>query len=595
MSETAGQNGSGAATRTGRRLRLADARERLSEFAQQIRALNPFTTPDLSTPSVRVLQIPPNVVLGSVVINLLGFALPLVVLQVYDRVIPHAAIGTLLLLVGGAIACILAELALRLARAYIIGWNATRFSCAASADALERLLRAPPVQSKSPARLDDDFRTLEQLADRYSGQFRLALLDVPFVFLFLAMLIMAGGWLALIPVTTTVFIGFRTLDISRRIRENVRARVENDDKRFDFLNECLAHIETTKSLALEAQLLRRAEALQGQTTRVHYESISATTQAQNLGLSLANVTNVFIVSAGALQVINGHMSVGAVAACSLLASRLIQPIIRLSSSWTDLQSVNIEIDTCRPLFETPFLAETATPDLEAEPLAVRNLRFKTRDGAQHHVDAFVVPAGACIAVSAENAIASGTFFEILNGRAKPMTGAARAFGVDVAAHRADLRGVVGLLPEAPASFTGALVENMTLFGAVATVDEAARVARELGVEQFIHALPAGYETDLASPQSDALQHGLQKLVALSRLILQRRPLLLLKNPQAGLSAPYERALARWIRKRERSAAILMLTDSPALLAAADDVFRFENGRLQHVERREPAAEVKARA
>lgn len=598
--ETIASQASPATAGVGARIAAAAGtlRDRMRELNAQIGAMNPFETPKMQTPSVVLLQIPPNVVLGSVVINLLGFALPLVVLQVYDRVIPNQSLGTLLLLVGGAILCILAELALRLARAYVVGWNATKFSCAASADALERMLKAPPRLDKSPARVDDDFRTLEQLADRYSGQFRLALLDVPFVFLFLAMLFMAGGWLAIIPVVTTIFVGLRTLEISRKIRGTVRDRVSNDDKRFDFLNECLAHIETTKSLALESQLLRRAEALQRQTTRVHFDSINATTQAQNLGMSLANVTNVLIVSAGALQVISGGMSVGAVAACSLLASRLIQPILRLSSTWTDLQSINIEIETCQTLFAEPERprAETAKPDASAPPILARALRFATRDGAQYHVPNLVAAPGACVAISAENAIAAGTLFEILNGRAKALTGGATIAGLNVLDERMALRSTIGLLQESPATFAGTLLENLTLFGGAATADEAYAVCRELGVEQFVHALPAGYETDLASPQSDAFQHGLSKMAALARLILQKRPVLLLKNPQSGLSAPYERALARYLKSRRREQTILMLTDSPSLLAAADHVWRFADGRLVEVGRdAPPSQEEKARA
>lgn len=577
---------------------VAALKAQAGEMRAHMGAMNPFDTPGIKTPSVVLLQVPPNVVLGSIVINLLGLALPLVVLQVYDRVIPNQSLGTLLMLVGGAILCIFAELALRLARAYVIAWNATKFACAASADALQRLLKAPPRLDKSPARVDDDFRTLEQLADRYSGQFRLALLDVPFVFLFLAMLFMAGGWLAAIPVIATSFVVVRTIDISRRIRATVRDRVANDDKRFDFLNECLAHIETTKSLALESQLLRRAEALQHQTTRVHYDSINATTQAQNLGISLANATNVLIVSAGALQVINGGMSVGAVAACSLLASRLIQPILRLSSTWTDLQSINIEIETCAALFPDAETSSAERPAASptAPPIAVRALRFSTRNGAQHHVDSLIVSPGGCVAISAENAIAAGTFFEILNGRAKALTGDAAIAGLNVQEHREFLRAVIGLLPESPATFAGTLLENLTLFGGTATADEAYAVCRDLGVEQFVHALPAGYETDLASPQSDAFQHGLSKMAALARLILQKRPVLLLKNPQSGLSAPYERALARYLRTRPRAPTILMLTDSPALLAAADRAYQFVGGRLEVISKpAPPAADEKARA
>lgn len=562
----------------------ARARAAIGEFSRQIHATNPFATPELATPAVRALQIPPNIVLGSIIINLLGFALPLVVLQVYDRVIPHQAVGTLVMLVGGAILCVVVELALRMARAYVLGWNATLFGASASEHALRLALKSPPTDDRSPARMDDDFRTLEGLADRYSGQFRLALLDVPFVILFFTALVFAGGWVALVPIATTFVFGLRIAGVSRRIRATYRKRIDNDDKRFDFLTECLTHIETVKSLALEAQLLRRTEALQRQTTVAHFDGILATSQAQNLGVRLASATNVLVVSAGALEVIAGHMSVGGVAACSLLASRLIQPILRLSSTWTDLQTVNIEIEAAKPLFERegppelrPELRDAG--DFGAAPVEVRNLRFRTRDGGQYYVEHLAVNRGETTALSAESAVPAGTLFEILNGRAKALTGSASVAGVNVAEARDALRETIGLLPESPATFSGSLLENMTMFGAVANAEDAYAVCRALGIEQFVHALPAGYETDVASAHAEALQHGLLKMIALARLILLQRPVLLLKNPQAGLAMPFERALARWLKERPREQTVIMLTDSPRLVATADALYRFDDGAL----------------
>lgn len=559
----------------------ARARAAIGEFSRQIHATNPFATPELATPAVRALQIPPNIVLGSIIINLLGFALPLVVLQVYDRVIPHQAVGTLVMLVGGAILCVVVELALRMARAYVLGWNATLFGASASEHALRLALKSPPTDDRSPARMDDDFRTLEGLADRYSGQFRLALLDVPFVILFFTALVFAGGWVALVPIATTFVFGLRIAGVSRRIRATYRKRIDNDDKRFDFLTECLTHIETVKSLALEAQLLRRTEALQRQTTVAHFDGILATSQAQNLGVRLASATNVLVVSAGALEVIAGHMSVGGVAACSLLASRLIQPILRLSSTWTDLQTVNIEIEAAKPLFERANESELReTGDVGAAPVQARNLRFQTRNGAQFYVENLEVKRGETTVLSAQCAIPAGMFFEIINGRAKALTGSATVAGVNVAEARDALRETIGLLPESPATFSGSLLENMTMFGAVANAEEAYAVCRALGIEQFVHALPAGYETDVASAHAEALQHGLLKMIALARLILLRRPILLLKNPQAGLATPFERALARWLKDRPREQTIVMLTDSPRLTAAADALYHFEDGALR---------------
>ena len=70
---------------------------------------------------------PPNISLpvtfGSIVANLLGLAMPLVILQVYDRIIPNQAIATFTLLILGLITALCLEAAMRTARAWLTGWS----------------------------------------------------------------------------------------------------------------------------------------------------------------------------------------------------------------------------------------------------------------------------------------------------------------------------------------------------------------------------------------------------------------------------------------------------------------------------------------
>lgn len=554
----------------------------VSALIDRLSAANPCLAPPISTPAAPLLKVPANVMLGSIVINLLGLALPLTVLQVYDRVIPNNAANTLFLLIAGVILCVLIELILRIARAYIIGWNAMQFSVAASSDALSRAIIRPT--GDSPIKLDDQFRTLESLADRYSGQFRLALLDVPFVFLFLIVLALAGGALAVIPVATTILVAIQTARVSARVRSAVTERLNNDDKRYDFLNESLAHIETAKAFALESPLMRRAEALQRDATRIQFDTIVAIGAANNLGQNLANLTNVAIVAVGALFVIGGDMSLGALAACSLLAGRLIQPILRLASTWTDLQSISVELEACRRLFQPDESAVAAprAPDLSSPPVSLSLVRFRTRDGERYGVHALTIKPGECVALSATGSFAGGALFEIINGKAKREAGDVEVFGLDPASDRLSLRASMSALPESPQAFSGSILDNLTVFGAFGSPDEAFSICRTLGLEQIVHSLPNGYDTDLASPLAETMHQGLAKMTAIARLFIQARPLALLKNPTAGLSPLQERMLARYLRGREKTQALLILTDSPILLAAADRVYSFEGGVLRPV-------------
>ncbi len=136
-----------------------------------------------------------DLVLSSTFVNILALAMPLVLLQVYDRIIPNTALETLILLIGGVGTAFLLEALLRMGRSYVSGWMGARFEHLAGCSAMERLLSANIVDFErqgSGVHLER-MNSLATLKEFYAGQAIQALCDLPFAILYLGALAYLAG------------------------------------------------------------------------------------------------------------------------------------------------------------------------------------------------------------------------------------------------------------------------------------------------------------------------------------------------------------------------------------------------------------------
>ena len=84
----------------------------------------------------------PRVIFASIIINIFGLAIPIAILQVYDRIIPNEALSTLYIMCGGLVGIVVLETLLRIARSYVVGLNASKFGHHTSLSALRNIISA---------------------------------------------------------------------------------------------------------------------------------------------------------------------------------------------------------------------------------------------------------------------------------------------------------------------------------------------------------------------------------------------------------------------------------------------------------------------
>ncbi len=531
-------------------------------------------------------ELPRSVILASVIINVLGLALPLVILQVYDRIIPNLAFMTLSLMVAGLIAVIAIESTLRLARSYVVGWTATRFAYDAAVDAIDRVLNTSDrvLADVPPAKLHDRMTAISTLADFYGGQSRLVLLDVPFMLIFVVMLILIGGPLAVVPIGVAVAVGYETSRRARRLRTTLEDRHAHDDRRYDFLMECLSGIQTAKSLGMEPFLMRRFERLQETTARIHFQMINLNGRAQTIGLSLANVTTILMVTIGAALAVYGQMTVGTLAACTMLTTRMIQPLLRAINVWSELQTIHLALDQAEELFrlDRPTHAEPTLPG-DAPP----EIRVRAASLAEYGVtllnDAYLTVApGEFVALTGPSDGSKSALLDLIWGEQAPDSGTVEVGPYDPSRQHREISRLIGFVGQKPIMFTGTILENLTLFGRGPLVDEARWACRETGVEALIHRLPSGYDTRLGESLTEALPNGFLQRIAIARIIAQKPAILVMDEPQAFLDRDADHDIIRYLAKIRGTTTIVLNSNRPSYFKLADRLFEIHDGELSLV-------------
>ena len=166
----------------------------------------------------------------------------------------------------------------------------------------------------------ENFNALSRLKDFYSGQAMRALIDLPFALIFVAAVAYLGGWLAL--VTAGVLIGFAITAawLGRQLRNVLVERVATDNRRQNFIVEVLSGIGTVKAMAMEAQMARRFERLQENCSKINYKVAEASAYANGASTYFSYAMLFAVAATGSLLVIDGNLSVGGLAACTLLSA-----------------------------------------------------------------------------------------------------------------------------------------------------------------------------------------------------------------------------------------------------------------------------------
>jgi ATP-binding cassette, subfamily C, bacterial LapB len=522
-------------------------------------------------------------------LNILSLAVPIMMLQVYDRIIPHQALGTLTLLLVGVGVALAIDAALRVVRAYVTSFSAASQEHAANTAALDHLARVDLgafSQDSSGVQMQR-LAALGRLREFQSGQALSALIDLPFASVFLLMIYFLGGKLVFVPLGMLALFVLVSRYAGWRLRKALEFRADSDDRKFSFIISVLTGIHTAKSLGAEALLMRRFEREQVDVTRSSYDVARASGFAATLSAGFSQSVLIFAGAYGALLVIDGELSVGALSACSFLAGRALQPVQRVLGTWLRYQDYGVSRQQADALFGLPVQLRTEQKlNQPSGAILLQNVTLVPAHGnAPRFTELFLkVDPGEIVAIRGEKGTGKSALLQLIAGILVPSSGTISVDGMDPAQHGlSELHAHIGYLPQQGAIFRGTILENLTGFTKDESAVESAKAScRQLGLDAVIDQLPKGYFTQLFDTPADPIPPGVKQRIAIARVLRRQPSILLFDDADRNLDKEgYNRLFSLMGRLKGRTTIVLVTADQN-LTSFADRTYRLAEGKLEMV-------------
>lgn len=193
------------------------------------------------------------------------------------------------------------------------------------------------------------------------------------------------------------------------------------------------------------------------------------------------------------------------------------------------------------------------------------------------------PARSFTAIVGPSGVGKSTLAALLLRFLEPTAGIVTANGRPAHAWSTDgWRHLVTMAPQQPHFFAGTLLDNLRLGRPQATLDDVRAAARMAEADDFITALPDGYETAI-DEAAVRLSGGERQRLAIARALVKPAPVLVLDEPSSSLDPVSEAAIARVLARLARERTVIVIAHRHATIERADRIVRLHDGRLTNAD------------
>ncbi|MGB4343610.1 MAG: type I secretion system permease/ATPase [Moraxellaceae bacterium] len=527
-----------------------------------------------------------DALVAALLVNLFGLVIPLLTMTVYDRVVPNRAMETLWVLVLGAALVLCFDFTMRMLRGYIIDLASRQVDLTLSARIMERVMgMSLHAKPRSVGSFAANLRAFETVRDFIASTTATALIDLPFVILFLLVTLWIQPWMVVPPLLGFIIATGYGLLMQHRMHDLAELTYRASAQRNAVLVEGLIGLEVIKTLGAEGQIQSRWE----QNTRYQSEIGSrlrlVAASATNVTLLVQQLVLISILVLGVYQIGNGGLSQGGLIACVMLASRALSPLAQVAALLTQYHAARTALEgvsqtMALPLERPPERQFLHRPHLKGA-IEFRDVSFSYPGAALpalKHVSLHINP-GEKVAIIGKVGSGKTTLEKLILGLYAPAEGSVLLDGVDVRQlDPAELRRNIGYVPQSVELVYGTLRDNI-LFGNPLADDAALLAAAELtGIDKFASAHPQGYDL-LIDERGESLSGGQRQQIALTRALLRDAPVLLLDEPTSAMDHSAEEQLKQRLHSHALHKTLLVVTHRNSLLDLADRLIVMDGGRV----------------
>ncbi len=521
----------------------------------------------------------------SLFVNIMALAVPIFVLQVYDRVIFSAGISTLQGLVMGVVLVLVFDYILRQARSRVMQTVALRVDVLVGRQLFDKVTSLPlnMLESKPANYWQSLFRDVDVVRNTLSGGSAILVADLPFAVVFLGLAFVIAqpiAWVLLIMVPIFTLVAWRSGRIMAAANKQERDSTLSRD---GMIAEMIAGRTTIKALALDKAMRSVWEEKHADNIETSIHRGAKTDSYANLGSTLTMMTSVLLTSVGAIFIIKGELTMGALIATNMLSGRLLGPLNQLVGQWRTYASFRQAVDRIGEVFAV--VSERQESEIKiGRPkgnLQLENVIFAYAEGAKPVINSvqLAIKAGGITALVGRNGSGKTTLLKLVQGLYTPTSGRVLLDGADISQFsRYELASWIGYVPQETILFQGSVRDNIAHRQPDANDEEIIRAATMGGVHEFIIDLPEGYASDIGEA-GQRLSGGQRQRIAIARALVGNPSVVMLDEPSSSLDRQAEIELRDTLTKLAKDRSVIIVTHSPIMLAACDNLVALDGGRV----------------
>ena len=527
-----------------------------------------------------------HVALASVITNLIAVATPLFVMNVYDRVVPNAAMETLWVLAIGVLIAYIFDFLLRTMRVYFVDVAGRNADVVLSSSLVNKVLGMRlDAKPESTGALTNNLREFEQLRDFFSSSTLLACIDVPFLAVFIIFIGIIAGPMCLLPICAIPVLVGLGLVIQGFSRRSAEASYKQNMQKNALLVEIVNGLETIKSCQAESRMQRLWEAVVGLSAKSNSDSRKYNNLAVNASLLVTQFVSVILIIWGVYRIEEGLMTMGALIGANILLGRTMAPLMQIASLLTRVQNSQVALKALDLLMALPSENEAHRTPLDFGLLrpsfTMENVSFaypREKRLALDRVSLHIEP-GEHVGIIGTMGSGKSTLAKLLTGLYQPKEGAVKFGGVDIRQFAtSELRSRVGVLPQDVVLFYGSIRDNIALGDPTINDHLILRAATVAGVSDFLRNNPAGFAAQVGE-QGKELSGGQRQSVALARALVHDPEVLILDEPTSNMDTDSERQLQRRLYQVARGRTLILVTHRLSMLRLVERLIIMKEGRI----------------